>query len=148
MRYREEGNVHKDFHLATDTTIRYVLSQYGLGFLKELFRRTAHLVYKEIYEALKKGDCKPLVEHLTYFLKREEAVFRVINGKDEVILEIEECPAVKHLKERGREVTTDFCLQTALMNEAWSEGSEFNITTFITGEGSCRQIIRRKHASK
>ena len=44
MRYRDTGNVHKDFQLATEATIRYALESYGPDFLSELFARTAQLI--------------------------------------------------------------------------------------------------------
>lgn len=148
MRYRETGNVHKDFHLATDTTIKYVLKRYGVDFLYKLFKRTAQKVYKEIYDALKQGDTKPLLEHTDYFLKRENADFTIDESNNEIVITVNDCPAVRHLKESGVSPTTDFCLQTAFMNEAWSENTPFDIRTIVTGEGSCIQIIRRKDASK
>lgn len=32
MRYADKGEVHKDFHLATNATIDFVLSEYGKDF--------------------------------------------------------------------------------------------------------------------
>lgn len=149
MRYEDTGNVHKDFHLALDTTIKYVLKNHGKDFLRELFRRTAQLVYRDIYEHLKKGDWSKLLEHWKYYLEREQAVFDISESSDSATLSITDCPAVRHLKEKGVAVEDCFCLQTTLMNEAWSQNTPFIITTEISRPGSCRQIIkRRSHASE
>jgi len=144
MRYRETGNCHKDFHLATNTTINYVLKEYGYDFLKELFRRTAQRVFKEIYESLKKGDFEPLLEYWKYYHEREGGKHEVIRKEGEVVFHILECPAVKHLKERGVSINKNFPLQTLLLNEGWSEGTPFEITTELIGDGESRQVIRRK----
>ena len=71
MRYRETGNVHKDFHLSMNTSIKYVLRNYGMETLRELFRRTAQLVYREIYADLRGGNFSSLLEHWRYFYDRE-----------------------------------------------------------------------------
>ena len=148
MRYRESGNVHKDFHLATDSTIEFVLENYGPDFLRELFSRTAQRVYRDIYTQLKDGDAGALVEHLRYFMDREGGRYRITQENDEVVFEVESCPAVRHLTERGIRPKTDFCLQTALQNAAWSESTPFEITTLVTGTGTCRQVVRRRHATE
>lgn len=148
MRYRETGEVHKDFHLATNTTIQYVLRCYGEEFLRELFRRTAQKVYRDIYEHLRRGDYEPLLEHWSYFYTREGGRFTITCGTDEVVFHVQECPAARHLKERGVEVPDSFVLQTVLLNEAWSEGTPFDIETVILQTGEYRQIIRKKDASR
>ncbi len=144
MRYRETGNVHKDFHLATNRTIKYILSNYGLDFLRELFRRTAQLVYKVIYNALREGNPEPWIEHMSYFFEREGGVFAIKRTDNAILFEVKECPAVKHLKNRGVSPSIDFCLQTSLLNEAWSENTKFDIRTIVVGEGRCYQILKPK----
>ena len=144
MRYQDTGNVHMDFHLATNTTIHYVLEEYGETFLKELWRRTAQQVYKDIYEHLKQGDMHPLLEHWEYYFKREKGVFHLTKDSTGAVLVVDECPAVRHLREKGVAPDPCFCSQTKHLNEAWSEGTPFEIATETTGVGSCRQVIRRK----
>ncbi len=78
MRYMDKGEVHKDFHLATNETINFVLSEYGKEFLAELFRRTAQNVYRDIYSNLLKGNYQPLLEHWKYYYTREDGVFNVL----------------------------------------------------------------------
>ncbi len=141
MRYRDTGNVHKDFHLALNTSIQYVLGRYGMEFLRELFRRTAQEVYREIYLSLKQGDWKPLLEHWTYYYDRELGKYEVTTAEGGFIFLVQECPAVRHLRERNVPVTPDFALQETLMNEAWSSGTPFEIRTEILAEGSYRMSV-------
>jgi hypothetical protein len=144
MRYRETGEVHKDFHLTTNTTVQYILEHYGMDFLRELFRRTAQNVYKDIYDNLKNGDYQPLLEHWSYFYEREGGKFKLSTKGDEVIFHVLQCPAVRHLKERGVPVTESFYLPTILLNESWSEGTPFKIETTVQGEGEYTNTIRRR----
>lgn len=144
MRYKDTGMLHPDFHISTDAAIKFVLGRYGEDMLKELFRRTAHLVYKDIHVSLMSGNPEPLVEHWDYYFKREGGEFEIIRNGDEIILEVKTCPAVKHLISRHIKPEPCFCLQTSLLNEAFAEGTPFEITTEILGTGVCRQVIRRK----
>jgi hypothetical protein len=147
MRYRSTGNVHKDFHLATNTTIAYVLDTYGIEFLEELFARTAQRVYRSIHEALVSGDPEPLIEHFYYYYEREGGLFRVDDmrteggGIDFVVLE---CPAVRHIVERTGKVDDRFYLQFELLAKGFSEGTPFAITCLRSDDGGYTYRIRTR----
>jgi hypothetical protein len=146
MRYRDTGEVHRDFHLTTETTVRFVLEKYGMGFLRELFRRTAQDVYADIYEHLKAGDYEPLLEHWEYYYKREGGEFQLREAEDGIVFHVTRCPAISHLRNRGLRISEESYLPTILLNDGWSEGTPFKIETVITGEGSYDCVIRRRAA--
>lgn len=148
MRYQETGNVHKDFHLAMNTSIEYVLGRYGIEFLRELFRRTAQSVYRDIYDSLAKGNWKPLLEHWRYFYDREGGEYEVTYVKDGFVFTVTDCPAARHLREKKVAVTDHFRLQDVLLNEGWSLGTPFNIKTELLSEKSYRMsvILRNKES--
>jgi hypothetical protein len=143
MRYRETGEVHMDFHRTTNGTISYLRRTHGVKFLDEVFRRTAQDVYRAIWEDLKRGRTTHLVRHWRHFFDREKGKYSVRRGRDEVRLTVTECPAVAYLRRRGIRVDPAFCRQTVAMNRAWSEGTPFEITTELLGEGRCVQTLRR-----
>jgi hypothetical protein len=145
MRYKDSGNVHKDFHLATNRTVNYVLDTYGDEFLHALFKRTAQGVYQSIWNDLKKGDSSQLLEHWRHYYDREGGEYRVEEtGDDELRFYVDDCPAIRHLKENGVEVTGRSYLPTVLLNKYWSDGTAFNIETEILGDGRYVQTIVRK----
>ena len=144
MRYTDTGEVHKDFHLATNATIDFVLSEYGIDFLKELFSRTAKNVYKDIYENLQKGDYQPLLEHWKYYYTREKGVFTVVESDGGFSFNVTDCPACRHLKEKNTPVTENFYLQISLLNESWSENTPFTIETQLISEGEYKMLVRKK----
>jgi hypothetical protein len=144
MRYRHTGNVHKDFHLATQTTIRYILDTYDRAFLAELFRRTAQEVYREIYRALVEGDAEPLVEHWSYYYERETGEFAVDRDADgSISFRVANCPAVSHIIERTGDVDETFYLQFELLAAGLSEGTPFEIAFERTGRTSYVYRIKR-----
>ncbi len=143
MRYKHTGNVHKDFHLAGEATIRYVLDTYGGSFLEELFRRTAQKVYRDIYGSLVAGDYEPLLEHWAYYYERESGDFRIErlgNGADFHVLD---CPALRHVEERNGRVDDSFRLQFELLAAGFAEGTPFAVTVEATGPRSYTMSIRR-----
>jgi predicted ArsR family transcriptional regulator len=143
LRYRETGELHKDFHGSMNAAVEYVGRRYGREGLRAVFRATAQQVYRSIYEGLKRGDWDELVEHWRYFMEREGADFAVRITEEAAVLTVEKCPAVAHLRKLGLTPSEFFCDQTVLLNEAWCEGTPFEAVTEITGEGRCVQTMRR-----
>jgi hypothetical protein len=146
LRYRETGELHRDFHGSMNAAVEYVGSRYGREGLRTVFRKTAQLVYRSIYEGLKRGDWDELVEHWRYFMDREGADYSLSITDEAVVMTVKRCPAVAHLRKLGMTPSRFFCDQTILLNEAWCEDTPFEAVTEITGEGSCVQTIRRKTA--
>ena len=148
LRYHEIGELHKDFHGSTNTTIDYIIKNYGEGVLEEIFKTTGQNVYKSIHEKLKNGNISELVEHLSYFYNREGAKFDLKLTTDEVVITVHECPAIAHLKKLGVPVSPFFCRSTTSLNAALCEGTPWKTETTKTGEGACVQRFYREHESK
>lgn len=144
MRYREAGELHKDFHGSMNAAVEYVGSRYGREGLRQVFKNTAQRVYRSIYEKLKTGDWSELVEHWRYFMTREGADYTLEVSERNVVLTVKVCPAVAHLRKLGLKPSAFFCDQTVLLNDAWCEGTPFEAVTELTGEGSCVQEIRKR----
>lgn len=143
MRYEEDGNVHLDFHGATNTTIDFIVERFGVEAMDEIFRKVGRDVYASIRADLIAGDTRQLVRHWRHFFDREGGDYDIAIGEDAVVLTVRRCPAWHHVKALTGSVSPHFCDQTRRTNEAMAEGSPFAIDTELTGEGSCRQVIRR-----
>jgi len=144
MRYREDGQVHLDFHRTTNGTISYLRKTYGDAFLDETFRRTARDVYRSIREDLERGDATQLLEHWKHFFGREGGEFEISEETDEIRLEVKRCPAVSYLRSKSIEIDPAFCRQTSVINDALVADSEFEIETEVSGDGQCVQTLRRR----
>lgn len=144
LRYQETGNVHLDFHGATNTTIDFIVDRYGVDVLNEIFLKVAKDVYVDLHTHLKNGDANELVRHWQYFFERENGDFSIEVNDDEIVLTVRSCPAYMHVKKIAPSVSEHFCDQTIKINNALAEGTPFTIDTQITGEASCRQVIRRR----
>ena len=112
--------------------------------LEEIFRRTAQRVYRDMYERLKEGDTEALAEHWEYYLQREGGEYTITREKGQTTLTISRCPAIAYLREHGFVPDEAFCKTTRMLNEGFSEGTPFRITTEILGDGKCIQTIRER----
>ena len=144
LRYAEEGEVHLDFHGATNTTIEFIIARYGVDAMDEIFRKVGKDVYRSIHEDLVNGDSAQLVAHWRHFFERENCDYDIAVGADEIVLTVRRCTAWHHVAKLVGAPAPQFCDQTVQTNEALAEGSPFSLTTEITGPGSCRQVLRRR----
>ena len=143
MRYKETGNLHLDFHGATNTTINYLVDNYGRKALKEIFFQVGHDVYKSIRQNLAKGLVEELLEHWQYFFAREKGDFEIKHENGKITLTVKSCPAVNHVRKLGLKLSPHFCDQTIYVNEGLCHGTEYEIKTTKTGENSCRQVLQK-----
>ena len=144
LRYNDGGNVHMDFHDATNTTIDFIIDKYGIDTMNDIFKKVGNDVYKDIKDHIKKGNIKMLAKHWQHFFDREGADYSISVKEDEIILTVKKCTAYEHVRKLVGIVSPHFCDQTIKTNEAIAEGTPYKITTEILGEGSCKQIIRKR----
>jgi predicted ArsR family transcriptional regulator len=148
LRYQESNELHMDFHGTTNTTLDYIADNYGVEALKEILRKTGRDVYKSIHEKLVKGDASELVEHLNWFFFREKGKYQLTVDDDRIVFEVFECPALRHLKKLGLEPSKHLCLQTSEVNAGMCEGSPWESSVEVIGEGHCIQTFSKKKLEK
>lgn len=146
LRYRSEGEVHKDFHGLTCATLHYLVDNYGEGAVREILTNTAQKVYKTIHEAIGRGDFSELAEYWRYYLGREGGDFGVERIADGIRLVVRDCPALRHLVKLEQEPDAILCDATRKFNEALAEGSAYEAGLEKTGTFSCVQTFRRRGA--
>ena len=144
LRYKDQGNVHMDFHGATNTTIDFIIKKYGIETMNDIFKKVGDDVYADIKKHIKSGNINMLAEHWKHFFDREGADYSISIKEDEIILTVKRCTAYEHVKKLVGNVSPHFCDQTIKTNEAIADGTPYKITTEILGEGSCKQIIRKR----
>ena len=144
LRYQENNELHRDFHGTTNTTLNYIADHYGVDALKMILRKTGHDVYKSIREKLEKGDASELIEHLNWFFYREHGKYQLTVSENEIVFEVFECPAIRHLRKLGLEPSQHVCLQTSEVNAGMCEGTPWHSEVKVIGEGHCIQTFRKE----
>jgi hypothetical protein len=148
MRYCSTGEVHLDFHGSTYVGLKYLLDHFGMEAVNEVLDNTALKVYRSIAERMARGDTSELICFWRYYLEREKADFTLTeDGNGGAVLELRECPALRHL---AKEKVTDrslICHATERMNDTWCNKSPFQIILEHIERG-CRQTLCRKEGGK
>ena len=143
LRYQENNELHLDFHGTTNTTLNYIADNYGVDALKGILRKTGREVYKSIHEKLLKGDASELLEHLNWFYFREKGKYQLTVEENRIVLEVFECPAIRHLRKLGLEPSAHVCLQTSEVNAGMCENSPWHSEVRVIGEGHCIQTFMK-----
>ena len=98
---------HPDFHSSMNMGIHYLGEKYGIEAVREyLIRYTKNVYRKEIAEIRENGLCaieKKILD--TYKKEKAEDAVSTMLEKDRLAVTVGYCPAVKHLKKTGREVS-------------------------------------------
>lgn len=143
MRYKSEGEVHRDFHGLTCATLHYLIDNYGGSAVEEVLTNTAQKVYKTIHEDLKSGKCDELAEYWDYYLTREGGDFSVEKLTDGIRLVVRDCPALRHLVKLEQEPDPILCEATRIFNEALCKGSPYASHLEKDSVFSCVQEVQK-----
>ena len=144
MRYQCTGEIHRDFHASVLDGVNYLIDNYGEDAAREVLGKTARDVYRTMHEGLVRGDASELLDWWRYYLEREGGRFTLEKTADGAVLTVDECPVQAHLRRRGVPGGERTCWATEVLNAALCEGSPFEIVLTKTGDGSCRQILRKR----
>ena len=145
LRYQEDNELHLDFHGTTNTTLNYIADHYGVEALEMILRKTGRDVYKSIREKLAKGDASELIEHLNWFFYREKGKYNISVSQDEIVFEVLECPAIRHLRKLGLTPSKHICLQTKCVNEGMCENTPWKSSLTVLGVGHCIQTFKKEN---
>ena len=144
LRYRCEGEVHRDFHASILDGYNYVKDNYGEAAVRGVMRDFAQKVHRQMHEKLKAGDFSELVEYWKWYMNREGGEYSIKEtDAGEIVLEVRRCPGCAHLERRGIAGGGGLCAATKLFNECLCEGTPFVIETETSG-GGCSQVLKRK----
>lgn len=143
LRYASSGELHRDFHASILDGANYMRDNYGEEALREVVFETGTKVYKTLHEKLMAGDKSELLAWWRYYMDREGADYTLEETDDGAVLTVKKCPALKHLENRNIPGGKGLCSLTRILNEAFTSGSPYEIVMEETGDGSCRQTLRR-----
>ena len=118
--------LHKDFHGALSAAIEYLDSNYGEQAVLDYLKQFANVFYSPLKAALQKRGLVALQAHFENIYKTEGAECETVLSDDELIVKVEACPAVMHMRRNSYHVAERFHETTKAVNEAICRGSEFS----------------------
>lgn len=133
---------HRDFHAATARAVRYLDEHWGPDATEAFLRRVARNVFGELIAELRRDGLDAFERHWRKVFGREGGSYslaRAANGR-ELVLTVDECPVISHLKKTNQLATPRMCLTTVVVNEEICRDAGLECScAYEPGEGRCVQ---------
>jgi hypothetical protein len=138
-----------DFYFAVNSTARHIHDTYGHEVLIDYWRSLGREYYGRRAEAWKAGGVVAIANDWhDYFLQEPGAVVGTSIDGDAVHLDIRVCPAIKHLRDCGREIVPYFCEHCNHTCGSMAEQAGYTFER-VGGMGACQQSFRpAQHAEE
>jgi len=130
-----------DFYFCVNATARHIHDVYGKDVLVDYWQSLGREYYARRAATWRQGGPQAIAEDWqSYFLNEPGAEVDVTADADKVMLDIRVCPAIKHLRESGREIVPYFCehCDHTCGSMAKLAGYKFERTG---GMGACQQLF-------
>lgn len=136
-----------DFYFAANAIFRHLGDHYGKQALADYWRSLAREYYRQRIEAWRSGGLAAIAaDWRAYFAAEPQAEVEVLLHQHDVELIVRVCPAIKHLRDHGRDVAPCFCEHCDHTCGAMAEAAGYTFTR-NGGSGSCRQWFVMGHES-
>ena len=135
---------HRDFHSSMNMGIDYLGTHYGSEVVREYLTQYATAVCRREIEAVKKGGLPALEAFIldTYRKEHAEDAVKTKLANGVLTVDVAYCPAVRHLRGTGRDVSAWFADTTSVVMEviASEAGLQFSMDAYdpATGAASYR----------
>jgi len=134
--------LHKDFHGALCYTIKYLDENYGYETTNDYLKQVALNCYSPLIRSLKDKGLSALEKHWRTIFTKEDGLFNLNYENKMLVLRVERCPAISHLKKSNQLFTTRYCETTVVVNQTICEAAGYKCSCqYEPGEGKCVQKI-------
>lgn len=128
-----------DFYFAINATFRFVLGKLGIEGLRQYWTDLGAKYFAPVTAQWRTGGLPALAGYWRAFFAAEPgSEVKVSETEESVTLDVKVCPAIKHLREHGREIVPCFCQHCYFISEAMAAPAGFTVR-IEGGNGSCRQ---------
>jgi hypothetical protein len=136
-----------DFYFAINATFRHVHDHYGKEALVDYWRSLGREYYRPRIASWRAGGPQAIADDWqAYFAHEPQAEVRVAADSDSAELDVQVCPAIKHLRQEGRDIVPYFCEHCDHVCGAMAEEAGYRFTR-AGGMGNCRQRFTRSASS-
>ena len=122
--------------------VEYLGSMYGEGAVKEFLARYTQNVHRRAMEQVQNKGLEAVAKFIknTYIKEKAEDVLTMEQTENALTVRIAYCPAVKHLKETGREVSKWYRYTTETIMETVAEagGLTFSMEFYDEETGAAK----------
>ncbi len=138
--------LHKDFHSALNGGIVYVHQHFGEAAVRDYLRQFVRHWHAPLRRRLATEGLGALRQYFETLYATEGAAVRFEQTTDELVLRVDACPAVMHLRARGEAVSPLFSETTRTVNEALCEDTDYRaeLVAYDPQTGRSIQRFRRR----
>lgn len=130
-----------DFYFAINATFRFLLQRLGPEGLHAYWSDLGRRYYAPVAEQWRQGGGMAVAEYWRAFFHAEPgAEVTVTEQEDRVTLDVEVCPAIRHLRAHQREIVPCFCQHCFFVGDSLAQQAGMALRV-AGGNGSCQQII-------
>jgi hypothetical protein len=130
-----------DFYYAINATFRFIHDTYGKDVLVDYWTSMAREYHADVASRFREGGLDEVLRYWAGYFGQEPGgdVHVSLSGAD-VEIDVRDCPAIRWLKEGGREIVPYYCehchyVSTAIADQA---GMRFALSG---GNGTCSQVF-------
>jgi hypothetical protein len=99
-----------DFYFAVNAIFRHLHDRYGKAVLVDYWRSLGREYYAGRNRRWREGGPEAIAaDWREYFAREPQAEVEVVAQGDTVTLDVRVCPAIKHLRDCGREIVPYYC---------------------------------------
>jgi len=135
-----------DFYFAINAIFRHLDERYGKEALIAYWRALGREYYRERIDAWRGGGPEAIAaDWRRYFAEEPQAELDVSSSQHAVELNVRVCPAIKHLRDQGRDIVPYFCEHCDHTCGAMAEEAGYRFER-SGGMGACRQsFVKNNH---
>src|SRR6266542_549905 len=128
-----------DFYFAVNAMFRHLHDRFGKAALIDYWRSLGREYYRQRTDKWRAGGATAIADDWRDYFSREPGADVRVERPDEstVDLDIRVCPAIKHLRESGRDIVPYFCEHCDQICGAMAEAAGFTFQR-SGGMGSCQ----------
>src|SRR6218665_3902189 len=133
-----------DFYTAINATFRFIERKLGAEGLQRYWQDLGRQYYAPVTQHWQAGGLSAVASYWRAFFAAEpHAVVEVTGSAEEVVLQVQTCPAIHALREHQREIVPSFCQHCYHVSSAKGEpaGIEMRLEG---GNGSCVQHFAKR----
>lgn len=133
-----------DFYFAVNAMFRHLHEVYGKEVLVDYWRSLGREYYGSRGDRWRQGGPEAVAaDWRKYFAHEPRAEVDVRIEAAAVTLDVRVCPAIKHLREHGRDVVPYFCEHCDHISGAMAEQAGYHFQR-EGGMGACRQMFSKR----
>jgi hypothetical protein len=128
-----------DFYFAVNATFRHLHDRFGKAALVDYWHSLGREYYRGRAQRWREQGLVAIAEDWRqYFLNEPQADVEVVVADQAVTLDVRVCPAIKHLRDSGREIVPCFCEHCDHVCGAMAQAAGYSFER-VGGMGSCQQ---------